>query len=204
MKNVTAFFDLPTGEQGVKAVEYYVHPDWKGIYYNGNDIAIVKLESKAPALAKRYNIYRGSNELKKVHIKVGYGFTGRGDIGFTRNTDLKKRAGQNTYDAYGETLNNLLKGVNFPSNRVLVYDFDNGKALNDALGITAGIHHLGLGKKEVYPSFGDSGGSTFIDGLVAGIISDGIKEYLPSEVDKIPYNCSSRRNWIRYPCIILC
>jgi secreted trypsin-like serine protease len=190
VKNVTAAFDLPTDEKEIKAVEYYIHPNWNGNYYNGNDIAIIKLATQAPASAKRYNIYQGNQELKRVHTKVGYGFTGNGNSGYILNVNYKKRAGQNIYDGFGEVLNKAFDDVNFPQGAVLVYDFDNGKPINDALGVSVGIHDLGLGKKEVYPSFGDSGGPIFIDGLIAGIVSDGIRQHLPSEVDDVPYNCS--------------
>ncbi|WP_083798374.1 trypsin-like serine protease [Lyngbya sp. PCC 8106] len=184
-----AFFELPTGEVQVKAEELYIHPNWNGRYYDGNDLAIIKLAELAPTDAERYDIYRGSDELGQPGIKVGIGVTGNGNTN-ERVLDLKKRSGLNTYDAFGEVLNGVFPEVNFPVGSALLYDFDNGNPANDALGIIAGIPNFGLGENEVSPSFGDSGGPTFIDGLVAGVVSDAIRSLLPSEIDDIPYNLS--------------
>lgn len=189
-RSAKVFFDLPTGRTPVDASEFYIHPDWKGEYYNGNDLAVIKLAAEAPAAAERYDIYRGNDELSQVHTKVGYGVTGNGNTGFVIDQNLKKRAGQNTYDAFAERLNGAFPGFNFSQGTALLYDFDNGKPANDALGVIPGIPNLGLGANEVLPAPGDSGGPVFINKLIAGIISDGIRQPLTSDIDNIPYNSS--------------
>ncbi|ERT06774.1 trypsin family protein [Lyngbya aestuarii BL J] len=141
---VTAFFDLPIGEVQVKAEEFYIHPNWNGRYYDGNDLAIIKLAELAPTTAERYDIYRGSNELGQPSIKVGVGLTGNGNSD-ERFFDINKRLSLNTYDAFGEVLNDIFPEVNFPVGTALLSDFDNGNPVNDALGIIAGIPNLGLG-----------------------------------------------------------
>lgn len=188
-KDATAFFYLPTGKVGVNAAEFYIHPNWNGQDYNGNDLAIIRLAEPAPLAADRYNIYRGNDELGKPSTKVGYGLTGNVNSD-QRFFDGNKRGGLNTYDAFGELLNGVIPGINFAAGTALLYDFDNGNPANDALGVVAGISNFGFGKNEVYPFFGDSGGPTFINGLIAGIISDGIRYPFPSETDNIPYNSS--------------
>lgn len=188
-KGTTAFFDLPTGRVGINAAEFYIHPNWNGQYYNGNDLAIIKLAQAAPLAADRYDIYRGNDELGQPSTKAGYGLTGNVNSN-ERFFDGNKRGGLNSYDVFGEVLNDVIPGLNFAPGIALLYDFDNGNPANDALGVVAGISNLGFGEKEVYPFFGDSGGPTFINGLIAGIISDGIRYPFPSETDNIPYNSS--------------
>jgi secreted trypsin-like serine protease len=55
-----------------------------------------------------------------------------------------------------------------------MYDFDNGLARNDAFGAYFGKSDLGLGDFEVDSAPGDSGGPTFINGLLAGVTSFGL------------------------------
>ena len=57
---------------------------------------------------------------------------------------------------------------------ILMYDFDNGQAANDAFGVYLGLSNLGLGDMEVDSAPGDSGGPSFIDGKIAGITSFGL------------------------------
>lgn len=112
-RSAKVFFDSPTGRTAMDASEFYIHPDWKGEYYNGNDLAVIKLAAEAPAVAERYDIYRGNDELGQVHTKVGYGVTGNGNTEFVIDQNLKKRAGQNIYDAFGERLNGTFPGLDF-------------------------------------------------------------------------------------------
>ena len=169
-KGATAFFTLPTGKFGINTANIFIYPDWGGFAnYNssGGDLAILELASVAPEAAQRYDIYRNTDEIGQVSVKVGYGVSGQGNQGFnSTNFPLGvKRSGQNVYDLLGENLNfGILPGA------TLAYDFDNGLPENDAFGFL-GIPNLGLGLQEVSSAPGDSGGPTFINGSIAGITS---------------------------------
>jgi hypothetical protein len=54
---------------------------------------------------------------------------------------------------------------------LLLYDFDNGLPQNDGFGRLLSLYDLGEGLDEVLPSFGDSGGPTFLHGAIAGLHS---------------------------------
>ena len=148
-----------------------------------HDIAVIKLAEELPDDIPRYGIYRDSDELGKISDKVGYGGHGTGggiDRWDPATYDSLKRTGQNVYEIGGEDLNGLVNeiipGIDFyaPPGTQLVYDFDSGLEENDSFGQMFGIHDLGLGDNEVRSVWGDSGGPTFINGLVAGITSYGL------------------------------
>lgn len=149
-----------------------VHPGWTGNYSRGgNDLAILTLATAAPIEAKRYDIYTSSDEIGKVTLKSGWGTFGDGATGVAGGTGW--RMGQNTYDMNALTFWGASSGAN---TGILMYDFDNGLAANDAFGTWFGApyQNLGLGDNEVISGPGDSGGPSFIDGKVAGITSFGI------------------------------
>jgi len=141
-----------------------IYPGYTGDPLAGNDLAIVTLSRAAPADADRYPIYRGSDELGQVGQLAGYGLTGQGrtDITFPPG---QRRVGLNRLDADGSAL--PLAG----GSSLLLYDFDNGLPQNDGFGRSLGLHDLGEGLNEVLPSFGDSGGPTFLSGQIAGLHS---------------------------------
>jgi hypothetical protein len=68
---------------------------------------------------------------------------------------------------------------------LLLYDFDNGLPQNDGFGVVLGRHDLGEGLQEVFPSHGDSGGPTFLDGAVAGLHSFSFRENDPDIDDAL-------------------
>jgi subtilisin-like proprotein convertase family protein/secreted trypsin-like serine protease len=190
-------FDLAgAGRVSLTATEIIIHPNWNGDIFAGNDIAIIVLPETAPLEANRYDIYRGAGELGKETTLVGYGNTG---LGFEDPAlfDGLKRIAYNTFDAYGEALNGkspvdfyLGPGTfNMPQGSVLLLDFDNGLTANDALGRAAGRWHLGLGLREGTAARGDSGGPSFLNGVITGVVSGGI-EYAPADVDGIAGNIS--------------
>ncbi|KYC44027.1 hypothetical protein WA1_02470 [Scytonema hofmannii PCC 7110] len=188
--SIQAFFSLPTGSTSIKSANLFIHSDWSDNFtiING-DIAIIELASEAPVAAERYDIYRGTDEVGKIGIKVGYGYSGNGNEGDISSDGLK-RLGKNIYDAPGEILSKLpeLETFPFPST-VLAYDFDNGLPANDAFGVHFGISDTGLGLDEINSAAGDSGGPTFINGLIAGITSFGTCYGYPdcsgSDIDNI-------------------
>ncbi|MFB2897229.1 trypsin-like serine protease, partial [Aerosakkonemataceae cyanobacterium BLCC-F50] len=168
----TAFFNLPTGRFGINTANIFIYPDWDGFAdfdSFGGDLAILELASVAPEAAQRYDIYRNTDEIGQVNVKAGYGYSGQGNQGFNPSNFPfgVKRSGQNVYEVLGEDLD---PGI-LP-NAFLLYDFDNGLPENNAFGFF-GIPDLGLGLQEVSTAPGDSGGPTFINGLIAGITSFG-------------------------------
>lgn len=155
-------------EAGIKRVK--VHEAFDGDYvHTGHDLAVLTLDRVVPRSANRYALYTGTDEIGKTTVKVGWGTVGTGN-GRALDTGLRK--GLNTYDATASVMLGSLGGG--PLDSVLQYDFDNGKARNDAFGYFFGIANLGLGLPEVTAARGDSGGPTFIDGMIAGVTSYGI------------------------------
>jgi Trypsin len=180
-------FELTTGTVSINVPKIFIHPEWGGfadIDSFGADIAILELASIAPQAAERYDIYRNTDEIGQVSVKVGYGDSGQGNSGSTI-FDGFKRFGQNRYDAVGEILSSVIP-VNILPGTLLAYDFDNGQPENDAFGVL-GIPDLGLGLQEVNTAPGDSGGPTFINGLIAGVTSGGTC----LGFDFINFGCSS-------------
>lgn len=149
----------------------YVHPGWNGDYIlHGNDLAILKLATAAPDSATRYDIYRGPDEVGQVSTKSGWGTVSQGDVGTPGAIGSGWRTGQNLWEMTAADFWSA-PGVN-PN--ILMYDFDNGLAANDAFGAYFGLSDLGLGDMEVDSAPGDSGGPSFIGGKVAGITSFGL------------------------------
>jgi secreted trypsin-like serine protease len=145
-----------------------VHKGYNGDFlYVGNDIAVITLDSVAPKAIQRYDLYTGRDEVGKVGTKLGWGAVGTGDGNRPGDSDFLR--GENRYDATASLVTQLDGSA--PVDSVLHYDFDNGKPANDAFGLFFGVEDLGRGLKEVMTAPGDSGGPTFIDGLIAGITS---------------------------------
>ncbi|NTW99233.1 MAG: DUF4347 domain-containing protein, partial [Geobacteraceae bacterium] len=154
---------LDGGTVKIEVKTVYVHHDYNieedsqgHLIKIDYDIAIIELETEAPADADRYQIYRDHDEIGKLVTHVGYGLTGTGEKGSTES-DYEARYGNNTYDMSQEDS--------------LVYDFDDGTPENDFFGNTFEIHHTGVGAREVLIAPGDSGGPAFIDGKIAGVHS---------------------------------
>ncbi len=163
----SATFRLAGGAINIPVAQSFVHPGWNGSFSNGRDIAVLQLANLAPTAAIRYSLYRGTNELRQTSVKVGYGQTGKGRVQQKYPLGVL-RAGRNTYDALGD-----LFSYPAPAGSLLAYDFDNGLSANDALG-AFGVPNLGAGANEVKAAFGDSGGPSFIGGLIAGVTSFGL------------------------------
>jgi len=174
-KSGLAFFNLPTERIGIPVAEFFIHPLWNGNFVNANDVAVLQLASNAPAEAERYDLYRQTDELNQLSVLVGYGQSGNGNEGAVFPNG-RKRSGLNIYDAPGEIFAPIFEdafGATGTPGTLLVYDFDNGLPANDAFGVLFNISNLGLGLDEVSAASGDSGGPTFINGLIAGISSFG-------------------------------
>jgi hypothetical protein len=109
---------------------------------------------------------------------LGYGRTGSGSTGAdatsTSGSEALRLKATNQFDADGAVLKSFLGGQMSWSpltGTQLMADFDNGLAVNDALGRLIGRHDLGQGLSEGLIASGDSGGPALIAGQVAGIAS---------------------------------
>ncbi len=174
---VDVIFNLPGGQVTIPSSQIFMHPGYQGNanILRGNDIAVIELSTLAPTAAQRFDIYRNTDEVGKTSTKYGYGNTGQGPTGEIPNSGGAMRTGVNVYDAPGEILNGveLAPGTVFAGSQLL-YDFDDGTPARDYFGQVFGIVDLGFGTAEVNSGRGDSGGPTFINGLVAGVTSYGL------------------------------
>jgi hypothetical protein len=156
---------------------------------------MIRLAQPASSSLDRYAIYTGFDEIGQTFEVVGYGRSGTGYIGTCSPAAScggasyglpagTRRRGNNTYDA---TVQGTFDVLGYTAGQtVLVSDFDNGLAANDALGYFFGISGLGLGGNEVTTAPGDSGGPSFIDGRIAGITSYGLRlSYLSGETSDV-------------------
>lgn len=180
---------------------YAIHPNFiptaaAGGTLGGSDLALVYLSANATADRQISGIYRGIGEIDTVHNKVGLGTRGFGQTGTMNLTrdgfdsfDGRKREGNNIYeytfkDIFGQDLATDASGnQRADADSVLLFDFDSGFRVNDVFGRLGeidpsfgkrqtGVIVAGLAT-EINSSPGDSGGPTFINGLVAGITSFG-------------------------------
>jgi secreted trypsin-like serine protease len=172
-----SFATTPTGSftgllsAPVSIASVAVNPGWNGDYiFNGYDLAILTLAEDAPVEATRYDIYRDSDEIGVVGTKSGWGTIAQGDVGAAGSPGSGWRTGQNIWEL---TAAEFWEDATV-NDAIMMYDFDNGLAANDAFGAYFGLTDLGLGDFEVVSAPGDSGGPTFIDGKIAGITSFGL------------------------------
>ncbi|MBN1394651.1 MAG: trypsin-like serine protease, partial [Pirellulales bacterium] len=167
-------FDLADGRVEIQATQVIVHPGFNGDAMAGNDIALVQI-SYVPTGVEGYMLYTGEDEIGLTAMVMGYGMIGTGNTGETIDSGDVKHYGFNQFDAEGS-----LVGY---SDSMLVLDYDNGTASQDALGVLYGIHDTGLGAAEVASAHGDSGGPWLVNynledpvnfpGQIAAIVSFG-------------------------------
>lgn len=166
--------------------DYFVNSSYTGQVIDENDIAVVRLADLAPDFATSYDLYTGNASGQNFNVAgVGGRSDTGGDVGVNLGTG-RRRQGDNLFDfALGDA--GINGGFDFLSdgasiNNVLLADFDNGNATNDAsciatlaVGITSARYcNLGRGASEASIAGGDSGGPSFIDGKVASITSFGL------------------------------
>jgi len=150
---------------------YLVNPSYDGNVLHGNDIAMVTLSAAATG-HDVYGIYTGdpihANGAQYTEFtRVGTGTVGDATGTYASGQDYYQRTGNNLYEYYG----NQVFGSSVSSN-ILFSDFDDGTSAHDAFGVLHGNQQTGIdGESDSSP--GDSGGPTFIDGLIAGITSFG-------------------------------
>jgi secreted trypsin-like serine protease len=143
-----------------------VNPGWNSTLgvNGGNDLAILTLSSIAPT--NGHQIYRSTPLNGPTPIELaGYGAFGTGGTGATSAADGNLRVGTNTYDViYSPSVGGIAGGP-------YLFDLDDGSATHDAVGGAFAVHNLGTGDTEAMLARGDSGGPSFIDGMLAGIHS---------------------------------
>jgi hypothetical protein len=153
----------------------HVHPLYNGSVINDYDLALVQMGvGSFGAGVESYSFYTGSTYTSDPFVFVGYGKTGSGSTGTTGDAgfDLSNRhQGWNTFDVlYGSS--------------VLMADFDNGLAANDASCSVFGVCNLGLGNLEAITASGDSGGPVFIaPGVIGAVTSFGLRTGSPPDID---------------------
>lgn len=158
------------GTDSYSVINYLVNPNYDGNVLHGNDIAVFTLAQAATG-HDVYGLYTGdpihaNNAAYTAFTRVGTGTIGDQTGTYTSGQDYYQRTGTNLYEYYGDQ---VFGGV---SHNILFSDFDDGNAAHDAFGVLGGNHQTGIaGESDSSP--GDSGGPTFINGLIAGITSFG-------------------------------
>ena len=173
--SASVYFETTAGSQTLSASHATVLSSYDAVQTN-NDLALVWLAGSAPLAANRYSLYRSSDELGQSLTIVGYGLPGTGNTGtqaLPSGNPLRLKA-SNQFDADAATLKSALGSVMAwtpTAGTQLVADFDNGSASQDALGRLINRPGTGLGQSEGLIAPGDSGGSAFLNGQIAGVAS---------------------------------
>jgi len=150
----------------LNTTSYVVHPTWNGSLGTSIDLAVVNFASAFPGWVSVYGLYNTNDELGKVFTVAGFGMTGSNGAAATGGAGTFHQ-GQNVWHARNNQL-----GIGWTTDG-LVMDFDNGTSTNDAFGQFYGVLNTGLGAMEVNTAPGDSGGPSFLNGMVAGVTSFG-------------------------------
>jgi hypothetical protein len=184
-----------TNTVGTRSVTLYnVHPNYTGEVIDQNDIAVLRMDSAAPAAARSYGLFNPTGLTGGDFNVAGYG--ARSSVGGAAGANLgtgRLRQGLNRYDfRFGDSqfggfwTDRDPSGENFFGTAEIEFsyisDFDSGLAANDASCRLAGVFalggaqfcNLGRGDDEVSTAGGDSGGPQFIDGQIAGFTSYGL------------------------------
>jgi hypothetical protein len=149
----------------------------------GNDLAVVRLAEAAPALVDRYNIYRNNDEVGRVGRLFGYGKIGTGDTGEMPQNDIVDYGGRSVIESRGDFLNLSPYGPGHLSGNLLIYDFSNCDPAKDAFAFYFNQPDTLCVADETNTATGDSGGPTFLSGLIAGVHSFGFDfEDIPGRV----------------------
>lgn len=176
--------------------QIFVHPSYTGDVIDQNDIAVIRLAAPAPAFADSYG-FATAPGLTGVQANVtGYGSTSSvgGSVGVNLANPNRLgwfRQGENVYDfrlgdaLFGTAWSAILGEPMAQIESSYMSDFDNGTTTNDAScrvtqasnfgGIPGTTFcNTGLGAREVGVAGGDSGGPSFVGGLVASVNSYGL------------------------------
>ena len=159
--------------QTYDANEVVLHPEWDGRVFNGNDMALVRLNRPVSGI-KPADYSTQLEPIGQVATFAGYGQSGdglSGRVGETGNLN----AGQNTLDAVGSDFWLLLDESLMMADFDYAYPLDITQSGNNALGQTqiptalSGSTHINrMGSPdplplEALPGGGDSGGGVFVE-----------------------------------------
>lgn len=138
-------------------------PDlYNGSVINNFDIAVVNLPTTFGTGVDIYDTFSAGDVVTtSPYTVVGFGRRGAGATGSTQSSGSRRR-GFNTFDF-------------FNSAAVLISDFDNGLAANDASCVIGVRCHTGLGALESSTAAGDSGGPVFLNGKIVAVTSFGAR-----------------------------
>ncbi len=169
------YFETQKGNFTLKSTSILTHPSYDPINGN-NDLAIIWLASDVSTDAKRYTLYRQSDEVKQTFQMIGYGIPGEGTTGSldSYSEAYVRLITHNSFDAEASALKTSLGDTMAwtpTQNSQLLADFDDGTVAKDALGQFLGVYDTGEREMEGIISSGDSGGPALIDGMVAGVAS---------------------------------
>jgi secreted trypsin-like serine protease len=150
------------GGNTYSGTQLFVQPGYvQSTPYNGNDIAIIQLDSAVPNVTP-IGLYTGSDELGQTGTYVGFGRTGNGLTGQT-NWSSTKRGGTNDLDVTG----NLFASGWSPN--ILLSDFDSPLSNVSSFGSAVPT------ALEYQPAEKDSGSGVFLDvngtPKIAGVVS---------------------------------
>lgn len=161
------YFETTSGTVSETVRKVSLYPGHDATNANG-DLALVWLSSSAPVAAQRHELYRASDEIGQRFTLAGYG-----TLESSPTTHLRTQASNQFEAEAGQLKVSLGTGMAWtPScDTILVADYDNGSAAQDALGRLLNVTGLGLGGAEGLNMPGDSGGPAFIGDKVAGIAS---------------------------------
>jgi len=170
LTNFTVAFDTVSQTNSLDQITaIYLAPGYVGAGVLGdyeNDLAVVKLQSAAPADATSYSLYANTNDIGREIRLVGEGASGTGTTGATipPSTDSRnRRMGLNDYDEYptvGPATGDLTH---------IKWDFDDGTQAHNAIFGSS----TGRGTDEATIAGGDSGGPSFdvATGTIIGVHS---------------------------------
>jgi secreted trypsin-like serine protease len=168
---VQVSFSTMSGTFDVGVSDFVVNPLWSGSVGGGFDLAVLNLNTTVTGV-NGYTLYSGPSAVgQKVELS-GFGYGGLGANG-SNGIFGDRRYGYNSYETVGSFLQNFPVGT-------LVGDFDGSTAETDALGaIHPSLAHLGYGPAiagtpgtgEVDLALGDSGGPSFLNGMLVGVHS---------------------------------
>lgn len=165
--SATVHFETASGTVSQAARKISLYSGYDAVNENG-DLALVWLSSPAPVAAQRHELYRTSDEVSQTFTLAGYGTLESSPTAYNRT-----RASNQFDTEAGQLKERLGSGMAWTpsSDTILVADYDNGTADQDALGSLLNLTSLGLGSAEGLNMPGDSGGPAFIGNKVAGIAS---------------------------------
>jgi len=156
-----------------------IHPQWNANSSEaGYDLAVVEFEDVVDGVILRLPIYKDSDEIGKQFVKTSYSPRVDPETGVVTTGGWDTI--NNRFDQTTDILNDLYSGV-IPLGNQLLYDFDNGSTVNDALGSLYGIAGTGVVNEGTVFS-GDSGSASVIDGKIAGITGWGSTIGTPPDV----------------------